>query len=109
MATEIYVCKPGQALKEGKVVYSSHVTNRDEAMSDAEDRIRRDRSIAKIAYYALNQEGDFRLFYSHTNPDPIQPKPKPSDTVKKEPQKRRKKKRRAKKKTLWQKIKGWFS
>lgn len=77
MATEIYICKDGQALKEGKLEYSSDVTDREGADVDAKRRCQRDPSIKKIAYYAVDGGGDFKCFHSYTNPNckPAPPKP----------------------------------
>ena len=66
-ATEIYICKPGQAIKEGKVEYSSLET-RGEAEADAARRVRNDPTIAKIFYYAVKEDGGFRTLYSFDNP-----------------------------------------
>ena len=73
-ATEIYICKPGQALKEGRVEYGSMET-RDEAASDAERRCRLDPTIARIAYYAVTESGDFRNIFTYDNPNAGKPKP----------------------------------
>lgn len=76
MATEIYICKDGQALKEGKLEYSSDVTDREGADADAKRRCQRDSTIKKIAYYAVDGSGDFKCFHSYTNPNckPAPPK-----------------------------------
>jgi len=66
-ATEIYICKPGQAIKDGQVEYSS-IETRGEAEADAARRVRKDPTIAKIAYYAVKENGDFRSLYSFDNP-----------------------------------------
>ena len=73
-ATEIYICQPGQALKEGRVEYGTMET-RAEATSDAERRCNADRSIAKIAYYAVTESGKFRSIYTHENPNAAKPAP----------------------------------
>ena len=66
-ATEIYICQPGQAIKEGKVEYSS-IASRGEAEVDAIRRVREDPSIAKLAYYAVSEDGGFKSLYSYDNP-----------------------------------------
>ncbi|MBT5050003.1 MAG: hypothetical protein HOM58_15990 [Rhodospirillaceae bacterium] len=66
-ATEIYICKPGQTIKEGAVVYSD-IETRGEAEADAAYRIKNDPGIAKIAYYAVKEDGSFRSLYSVDNP-----------------------------------------
>ena len=66
-ATEIYICQPGQAIKEGKVEYSS-IETRAEAEIDAIQRVRADPGIAKLAYYAVKDDGGFKSLYSFDNP-----------------------------------------
>ena len=68
MATEIYSCKEGQALKEGKLDYSDSIDTREEAEPDAKRRCQKDPSIKKVAYYRVDASGAFRVFYSYTNP-----------------------------------------
>lgn len=72
-ATEIYICQPGQPLKEGRVEYGTMET-RDEAASDAARRCAADPSIGRIAYYAVSDSGSFRNFYTHENPNADRPK-----------------------------------
>jgi hypothetical protein len=67
MTTEIYSCKEGQSLKEGKLDYDASITTKDEAQSDALRRCQRDPSLKKIAYYKVSPDGEFRVFYSYTN------------------------------------------
>jgi len=66
-AVEIYICLEGQALKEGRVEYSQSIADKYAAERDAAERVRRNPLIYKIAYYRVNDEGDFRIFYSFTN------------------------------------------
>lgn len=66
-ATEIYICKPGQAVEDGKVEYSS-IATRAEAEADAARRVSADPTIGKIAYYAVKDDGRFRSLYSFDNP-----------------------------------------
>ena len=68
MTTEIYSCKDGQALKEGKLDYDASITSKEAAQSDALRRCQRDPSLKKIAYYKVSPDGEFRVFYSYTNP-----------------------------------------
>jgi hypothetical protein len=74
-ATEIYICRPGQALKQGKLEYSSHISTRDEAAGDARRRCAADAGIARIAYYAVDEGGGFRNFFTYENPTAGKPKP----------------------------------
>lgn len=101
--TEIYVCLEGQSLKEGKVEYSDSIEVREDAEADARRRCRGVTVIQKVAYYRINEEGDFRVFYAYTNPDFIA-KADRQEEVKKKPKRRK----RRKPKTLWQKVKGVF-
>lgn len=66
--TEIYICKNGQALKEGKLVISGDIGGRRDAEDDATMRCQIDPTIDRIAYYAVAEDGAFRNFYTYTNP-----------------------------------------
>lgn len=68
MTTEIYSCKEGQSLKQGKLDYDASITSKEQAQSDALRRCQRDPSLKKIAYYKVSTDGEFRVFYSYTNP-----------------------------------------
>jgi len=70
---EIYICREGQALKDGKVEYSQSIADKYAAERDAHERVKLNPSIHKIAYYRVNDEGDFRIFYSFTNKDVHRP------------------------------------
>jgi len=59
----------GQALKDGKVEFSQSISDKYAAEKDAKARVKLNPSIHKIAYYRVNDEGDFRIFYSFTNKD----------------------------------------
>jgi hypothetical protein len=69
MATEIYSCKDGQALTEGKLDISHDVETKEQAEADAKRRCQRDPTLKKVAYYKVGASGDFRVFYSYTNPN----------------------------------------
>ncbi|TAN75836.1 MAG: hypothetical protein EPN20_02365 [Magnetospirillum sp.] len=93
MTTEIYICKDGQDLKQGKLVYSSDIDDRAGAEEDAKRRCQGDPTIKKIAYYKVASDGDFRVFFSYTNPN-CKPaaKPQPAGAApKKKPQPAKKK------------------
>jgi hypothetical protein len=64
--TEIYICKPGQEIKQGKLEYGS-IATREEATADAERRSRADSSIGLIAYYSVGEDGSFRSLYTYEN------------------------------------------
>ncbi len=67
--TEIYLCRTGQALKQGRVEYSDSIDNKAAAEADAVQRCKWDKKLAKIAYYAINEEGDFRIIFTYNNPN----------------------------------------
>ena len=69
MTTEIYSCKDGQSLKQGKLDYDASITSKDQAQSDALRRCQRDPTLKKVAYYKVSPDGEFRVFYSYTNPN----------------------------------------
>src|SRR5579859_4374010 len=69
MTTEIYSCKEGQSLKQGKLDYDASITSKDQAQSDALRRCQRDPTLKKVAYYKVSPDGEFRVFYSYTNPN----------------------------------------
>ncbi len=74
MSTEIYSCRDGQELKQGKLDYSD-IDDRETAEADAKRRCRLDPAIKKVAYYKVAADGEFRLFFSYTNPH-CRPAPK---------------------------------
>jgi len=73
--TEVYSCKPGQKLKEGRLDYAPHVETKELAEADAKRRCQADPSLAKIAYYLVNEDGRFRMLHSYTNPKPSAARP----------------------------------
>ncbi|MBT5050004.1 MAG: hypothetical protein HOM58_15995 [Rhodospirillaceae bacterium] len=62
--TEIYICKPGQEIRQGKLETSDTVTSRAAAMADATLRTKADSSIAVIAYYAVDDNGQVEDLYT---------------------------------------------
>ncbi|MSO92571.1 MAG: hypothetical protein EXQ86_04125 [Rhodospirillales bacterium] len=67
--TEIYVCKNGQALKEGRLELSHTIADRDAAEGDAIMRCKIDGAIERIAYYAVSESGSFRNIFTYRNPN----------------------------------------
>ena len=65
--TEIYLCKDGQSLREGSLELSQTITNKYEAERDAHERCAQNSWIKRIAYYSVQDSGEFKLFYSYTN------------------------------------------
>jgi hypothetical protein len=74
MTTEIYSCREGQELKQGKLDYSD-IEDRETAEIDAKRRCKLDPAIKKVAYYKVAADGEFRMFFSYTNPN-CKPPPK---------------------------------
>lgn len=74
MSTEIYSCREGQELKQGKLDYSD-IEDRETAEIDAKRRCKLDPTIKKVAYYKVAADGEFRMFFSYTNPN-CRPAPK---------------------------------
>ena len=74
MSTEIYSCREGQELKQGKLDYSD-IEDRETAEVDAKRRCKLDPTIKKVAYYKVAADGEFRMFFSYTNPN-CKPVPK---------------------------------
>ncbi|OFX07645.1 MAG: hypothetical protein A2516_11065 [Alphaproteobacteria bacterium RIFOXYD12_FULL_60_8] len=99
-ATEIYLCKPGQALKEGRIEMSHDINDKEDAKADAERRCKYDTSTERIAYYHVSESGSFRCIYTHTNPNAGKAPPKSSAFDDPKP----KKKAPPRKKTAWEKF-----
>jgi hypothetical protein len=106
--TEIYICKEGQALKDGKLEMRHDITHRDDAETDAIRRCGIDRSIHKVAYYALSESGDFRLIFTYTNPTPVSAGAKLRQASSRPPKRKKKSRQAAKAKTLIEKIAATF-
>lgn len=68
MTVEIYLCKEGQALRDGKLEISHDINTKQDAQADARERCGYDKTIFKIAYYKVTEDGDFKVFYTFTNP-----------------------------------------
>ncbi len=90
--TEIYICKLGQKLKDGKLEISHSITTRDQADDDARQRCKMDKKIHKVAYYSVTEDGNFRSIYTYTNrkaaakpPPPAKPEPKKARRPKPKP------------------------
>jgi hypothetical protein len=104
VVTEIYMCKEGQALKEGKLEMSHDITHRDDAQADAIRRCGIDRSIHKVAYYTISESGDFRVLFTYTNRNPVSAKPKTRKATAPPPKRKKKIRKAAKPKALVEKI-----
>ncbi len=69
--TEIYICDDGQSLTDGKLVVSHAIETKGDAEADAIQRCKFDPAVAKVAYYAMADDGSFRNFYTYRNPNPV--------------------------------------
>ncbi|SEH43759.1 hypothetical protein [Magnetospirillum fulvum] len=69
MVTEIYSCKDGQDLREGRLDYSTDIVDREGADADARRRCQADPTLRKVAYYAVREDGGFRLIHAYSNPN----------------------------------------
>lgn len=99
-SVEIYICRKGQALKEGKVEFSQTIYDKHDAEEDAKGRLQRNPLIHKIAYYKINDEGDFKIIYVFTNKNLPEP-PREGDEQKKKPRRKKPQKR-----SFWQRLLG---
>ncbi len=66
--TEIYICKEGQSIKNGRMVMSHDIENKADAETDAKERCQYDKKAYKLIYYRVTLEGDFKLIFTYTNP-----------------------------------------
>ena len=103
--TEIYICKAGQKLKEGRLELGHDITTKEQAETDARCRCKIDRAVERIAYYAVSESGNFRNVFTYTNPHAT-PARKPRTAAGPGPQKRARRKK-AKNPTLWQRIRSF--
>ncbi len=85
-AVEIYLCQPGQKLKEGRLVKANNIPDKNAAKVDAGRRCKSDRNLVRIAYYRVNDAGDFKMLYSHKNKNA---NPAPGGSRKKNPKRKR--------------------
>ncbi len=101
--TEIYSCKDGQKLKEGRLDLSHDIETKEQAEADARRRCKLDPSIRRVAYYAVSDDGRFRNFFTHTNANAA---PAPRKAMAGEPPRRRPARRKPAPKKGWlQKLK----
>ena len=102
-SVEIYMALPGQKLEDGQMAMSSDIDTRDDAKYDAEQRVAKNPALEKVVYYVTSDSGDFRTFFSYTNPNPTAPKPVNASGGGGGAKKKKAKKKPAKK-TFWQKF-----
>lgn len=68
---EIYSARGDQSIREGALDYSHTIHTKSEAQTDAQARCKRDRTIRKVAYYVVRDDGSFKTLFSYENPDPV--------------------------------------
>jgi hypothetical protein len=68
---EIYSARGDESIREGALDYSSTIVTKGQAEADAVDRCKRDRTIRKVAYYLVRDDGSFRTLLSYENPEPV--------------------------------------
>jgi len=72
---EIYMCKAGEKLEDGNLAVSRDIYDKAAAKTDAIKRCKISPALARIAYYAINDNGDFKPYYAYNNPKVEEPKP----------------------------------
>lgn len=68
---EIYSARGDEAIRDGALDYSHTITTKGQAEADARDRCARDRTIRKVAYYIVRDDGSFKTLFGYDNPDPV--------------------------------------
>lgn len=68
---EIYSARGDESIRDGALDYSHTIHTKGEAETDARDRCKRDRTIRKVAYYVVRDDGSFKTLFSFENPDPL--------------------------------------
>lgn len=68
---EIYSARGDESIRDGALDYSSTITTKGQAEADAVDRCRRDRTVRKVAYYIVRDDGSFRTLFSYDNPERV--------------------------------------
>ena len=105
-SVEIYMALPGQKLEDGQMTVSGDIDTREDAKYDAEQRCAQNPNFEKVVYYVTSDSGDFKTFFSYTNPN-VQAKPGPSPGGG-GAKKSKKAKKKVVKKTMWQKFRSVF-
>lgn len=68
---EIYSARGDQSIRDGALDYSNTITTKGQAQADAVARCQRDRTVRKIAYYIVRDDGSFKTLFSYENPEPV--------------------------------------
>ncbi len=56
--TEIYICKRGQAIKQGRLEISHDINTKQDAQADARRKCDMDKRVHKVFYYKITDEGE---------------------------------------------------
>jgi hypothetical protein len=107
-ATEIYICKPGQAIKEGRMEFSSAITTAGQAEADALQKCAGDPSVGKVVYYAVSEDGSFKTLFSYDNPQAGKPKRRPATANSRDPYTSGKGTKRRQKQSLMDRLRTVF-
>ncbi len=67
--TEIYTCKQGQELKTGHLYTSPDAMTKGQAEVDAREKCQADHTIAKVAYFIVDEGGNDKHLYTYKTPD----------------------------------------
>lgn len=68
---EIYSARGDQSIRDGAMDYSNTITTKGQAKADAVDRCSRDRTVRKVAYYIVRDDGSFKTLFAYDNPEPV--------------------------------------
>lgn len=68
---EIYSARGDQPIRDGALDYSHSISTKGQAEADAQARCARDRTIRKVAYYTVRDDGSFKTLFGYDNPDPV--------------------------------------
>jgi hypothetical protein len=68
MATEVYSCRDGQEIKQGRLDFAE-IDNRSAAEADARRRCAQDPTLKRVVYYRVDSAGGSKLLLSYENPN----------------------------------------
>lgn len=68
---EIYTARGEESIRDGTLDVSYTITTKTEAKSDALSRCNLDRTIRKVAYYIVRDDGSFKTLFAYDNPDAL--------------------------------------
>lgn len=68
---EIYTARGDESIRDGTLDISHAITSKAEAKSDAMARCNRDRTIRKVAYYIVRDDGSFKTLFAYDNADAL--------------------------------------